>query len=119
MKFIYNGKERKLFEQDVGPNEDLKTRREEEQTKEKLMEELKVCLKSLDDSIDKNHHMGKVPIGGFYFDARYAKNLSNLMHDVINGKEKDFKKAAEFINLQLITASKCWRTICAKLYEIT
>lgn len=57
-------------------------------------------------------------IEGYYFDARFAKNLSNLMHSVLSGEEIDFQKAADFINLQLVTVSKCWRSVCAKLERL-
>jgi len=113
-----NGKERRLFERDVGPEDEEYFLETSRQVKWDLMAELGGCLESLDQSIDQYSTTGKVPIEGYYFDARFAKNLSNLMHSVLSGEEIDFQKAADFINLQLVTVSKCWRSVCAKLERL-
>ncbi len=114
----FNRKEKELFERDVGSEDYLDNQNDPEKVKEDLMKELDGCLNSLDEAIEKYHTTGKVPIGGYYFDARYAKNLSVLMHKIRSGNETNYQKAADFINLQLITASKCWRSVCAKLESI-
>ena len=113
-----NRKERKLFERDVGPEDEEFFLEPKEKVKWDLMTELGRCLKSLDRSIDQYGSTGKVPIEGYYFDARFVRNLSNLMHSVLSGEEIDFQKAADFINLQLVTVSKCWRSVCAKLERL-
>ena len=73
------------------------------------------CVKELDESIDMYGSDGKVPIAGYPFHVRYAKNLSECMHRVISGDETDYERASNLIVLQLIASSKDWRKVSAIL----
>lgn len=68
-------------------------------------------IEELDNLIEEYEPAGKVPISGFYFDIRFVRKLSQVMHDILEDKNVNYHEVAELINSQLLAASNYWRRI--------
>lgn len=86
--------------------------------KTELSVKLEEAIQSLEKAIKEGEGTGKTIIGGYMFDGRFSKSLLELLKtDIESGNKELYEKTEDFINLQLISASKQFRELAKMLHD--